>query len=233
MVGARTDIGFKVYRTVGIAAGIVLIQSARAIPIDVWLGDAKVDSSAGKQPHTARSKILRRCQKVGRQFMINRKAPGFDVQVTAPVALQGSRLLKIDNVAPEAAQVRGCLLISRQEGRARAGWVKIYERGEPVAFEAGVEVIVLCCTVVNSKTCSNHGLSVECTRCPRHANTRIKVLVVGVIQRGILRAGRCVDGRWEWAVNRSRSQADSMKFIEIENRGAVVCLVGHSVILPT
>ena len=70
--------------------------------------------------------------------MINRKAPGFDVQVTAPAALQGSRLLKIDNVAPEAAQVRGYLLISRQEGRARAGWVKIYERGEPIAFEAGV-----------------------------------------------------------------------------------------------
>src|SRR5258708_30577185 len=148
MVGARADIRFKIYRAVGIAAGIVLIQSAGAIPVDVWLGDAKVDSSAGKQPHAMRSKILCRCQKVGRQFVINRKPPGFDIQVTASMALQGPRLLKVSNVAPQAAQVGGCLLISRQERRAGATWVEIDERSESVALQTGVQVVILGCTVV-------------------------------------------------------------------------------------
>jgi len=39
------------------------------------------------QPHTTRSQILRRCQKVGGQFVINGQAPSFDIKVTAPMPL--------------------------------------------------------------------------------------------------------------------------------------------------
>ena len=45
--------------------------------------------------YAARSQILRRCEKVSWQFVIEGQTPGFHVQVAASLALQGPRLLKI------------------------------------------------------------------------------------------------------------------------------------------
>src|ERR1700730_4304263 len=202
MIGARTDIRFKVYRAVGIASGIELIQSASAISIDVRVDNAEVHPSSGKQPHTARSQILRRCQKVGRQFVINGQASSVDIEVTAPVSLQGPRLLKIGNVASQAAQVWNRLLIRRQERCAGATGVEIDKRSEPVAFQAGIEIIVLGGAVVNSKTRPNDRLSVECTRRPCQADSGIEVFIVRGIKFGVLWAGGRSGGGGEGAIGR-------------------------------
>src|SRR5579864_944114 len=143
MVGAGADIGFVVDGAVGIASGIILIQRARAVSGAVWFGNAEVHSAAGKQPHTVRPKILRRRQKVRRQFAIDGKAPGFDIKIAASLTLQCAGLLKICNVSPQSTQVWDCLLISGQERRAWAGWVEIDKGRESVALESRVEVVVL------------------------------------------------------------------------------------------
>src|SRR5579863_7464495 len=135
------------------------------------------------------------------------------------MALQGAGLLKVSNVAPQATQVWDCLLISRQERRAWAGWVKIYERRVPIALQARVKVIVLGCTGVNSKPRSNDGLGVKDAGSPGKADARIEVGVVGVIQSRIGRTWRCVDRRGIGAVRRSWSQANAVKLGDIENRG--------------
>ncbi len=98
MVGARSDIGFGVHRTVRVAAGIILVK--RTLTNDVAgsisplrFRDAEVHPSTGKQSHAARPDILRRRQKVAGQFVIDGQSPGLGIKVATPMALKLPRLL--------------------------------------------------------------------------------------------------------------------------------------------
>src|SRR5271169_2769249 len=69
VVSAGSDVGFVIYRTIGISSGIILVKSTRANDVaarvsPVRLGRAEIHSSPRKQAHSPRSKVLRRHQEV-------------------------------------------------------------------------------------------------------------------------------------------------------------------------
>ena len=77
------------------------------------------------------------------------------------------------------------------------------EGGEPVAFQAGVQIIVLGGTVVNPEAGANHALPVPRARTPRYADPGIKVFVICVVQGRVPGTWRRVDGRREGTVSGS------------------------------
>src|ERR1700688_4164524 len=119
----------------------------------------------------------------------------------------------------EARQIGTLLFQSGCEGR------HLYRGAERIAFKARIEVVVLCCAVIDAKPGANDGLSVKSGRSPSHAHARIEVFVIRIVQSRILRTRRRVYGNSERSVERTGAQAGPVKLVEVEDRRPVGRLV--------
>ena len=98
MVSAGANIALVVDRTVrDRRLGIVLVERRVQMMLpslsSCGLVRAEIYASAGKQSHAPGSEVLRRRQKIRRQFVFDGQPPGLDVKVAAALALQGPRML--------------------------------------------------------------------------------------------------------------------------------------------
>src|SRR5215469_4206645 len=88
--------------------------------------------------------------------------------------------------------------------------------------------------MIDAIACAEDSFAVECTGSPRQAEPRIEVSVIGIVECRIPRAGRSIYGTGtRGKVERTLSQANTVKFIEIENRGPVRRFVRHTIVFPT
>src|SRR3974390_1433113 len=146
------------------------------------------------------------------------------------MALQGARLLCRRN--RQTAQVGNCLLIRRLQGRACARWVEIEECRVPVALQTCIQIVVLRRTVVNTKARADNRLAMKHAGCPGKADARIEVPVVRVVQSWIFWARCRVDWGGIWPVLGTRSKADSMERVDVENCGVIIGFVSYAVLSP-
>ena len=78
------------------------------------------------------------------------------------MALQGARLLSIATLVTASRSGLGFPADRRaREVCPGSSWVEIDERCEPVTFQAGIQIIVLCGAVVDSKPRTDDCLSVK------------------------------------------------------------------------
>src|SRR5215469_14929120 len=89
----------------------------------------------------------------------------------------------------KTGQVRDCLLICGINRDRLADGDAV-----GIALKASVQVIVLCCAMVNAEAGADNCLSMECCWRPSEANARVDILVVRVRERRIPGAWRRVKG---------------------------------------
>src|SRR5580700_851717 len=115
------------------------------------------------------------------------------------------------------------------------GWSdrwSLHRCSESVAFQSGIQIVILRGAVIDAKSRANNGLSVKCGRSPRQAHAGIEVLVIRIIQNRICRARRSVYGSDKRSVERTAPQAGAVKFIQIEDRSPVGRFVSHAIVFP-
>src|SRR5580704_18693142 len=144
--------------------------------------------------HAVAPKIGSGKKKTAGQLMLDGQAPGLRVQVPPILSLQRARVIR---EACEAGEIRSALLKSGSER-----W-RVDARAEGVAFKPGVQVIILSGTVIDAEACPNNGLAMQRRGGPGDAHSRIKILVVGIVEHGIFRTRRSVDRDGKRRVERS------------------------------
>lgn len=163
--------------------------------------------------------------------MVDGEGPGFDVKVGTIVALQASRMIRC-GIESEIGKIGHFTLILRKQGgilgiRGLEGYAK------GIAFETGVEIVILRGTMINAEARTNHGFAVKHFRGPGHADTRVEVFVGWIVEHGISGTGRGIDGHRKRSILRARTQAGPVELIEIEDGSPVIGLARDTVIFPT
>src|SRR4029077_11630473 len=147
------------------------------------------------------------------------------VEVAAAVPLQRARGIR---GIGESRQVGHGLL---EGGHKSHG--SLQSPGKGVAFKAGIEIVVLRRPMVDAEARAEDGLPVKRVRRPSNTDARIKIQIVGVVQRGVARTWRRI--YWSDAqrnVSRMGAEAYAMELIEVKYGRGVVRLVGDSIVFP-
>src|SRR5580704_12608000 len=151
--------------------------------------------------------------------MLHRQAPRLRIQVAAALPLKGTEF--VSNLRRACSlrkirEVRFCLLVrglqGEREGVARIIRRRIHCYPERVAFQPGVQVVVLRRTVINAKTGTENGFPMKRTWRPCHCEPGIKILVVWIVKSRIGWTGWSVDrAGTRRDIKRARPKADAMK----------------------
>ena len=163
--------------------------------------------------------------------MVKGEGPGFDVKVGTIVALQASGMIRCGSESEIGKIGHFPLILRKQGGILGIRGLEGYAKG--IAFETGVEVVILRGPMINAKARTNHGFAVKHFWGPGQTDTWGEVFVRWIVQRGISGAGRGIDGHRKRSVLRAGTQAGPVELIEIEDGSPVIGLVRDTVVFPT
>src|SRR5579872_6664484 len=141
--------------------------------------------------------------------MLDGQAPFLGIEVAPVFALESPRMVCGFLKAVGAAKGReiGNFLLQRWSERR-----SLHRRAERIAFEARIQVVVLRGAVIDAKAGANDSLSVQRGGRPSDTHAGIEISVIRIVQNGILRAWRRVYRSDERCIERTASQAGSVKF---------------------
>src|SRR5579872_4244921 len=145
VIEAGSDVALVVHGAEGISVGIELIQRTHAIglsSVERYGDGAKIHRSAGEQTNTVTAEVRGGYQEVRGKLMLDSRAPFHGIKITTIFALQLARVIG-GLAGGEAGEIRDLLFIGRQDD---AGTTHLNAEG--VAFQAGVEIIILSRAVV-------------------------------------------------------------------------------------
>ena len=55
------------------------------------------------------------------------------------------------------------------------------QNAEGVAFESGIQIIILRCAMIDAETCAEHGFPMQCAGCPGQCQPRVNVHIAGIV----------------------------------------------------